>query len=190
VLFFFFSSRRRHTRFSRDWSSDVCSSDLQGGTGRLRITPDDHGAFLNIEGVPPVELFQVVRKARALLDADADPLSIIDTLREDDSLRRHVEARPGIRVPGAYDAFELAVRAVLGQQISVAAARTLAARIVTHWGEAVAEPREGLTHVFPAPEALAGAPLESIGLPAKRADALRALARAFANGVIDLDAEP
>lgn len=162
----------------------------QGGTGRLRITPDDHGAFLNIEGVPPVELFQVVRKARALLDADADPLSIIDTLREDDSLRRHVEARPGIRVPGAYDAFELAVRAVLGQQISVAAARTLAARIVTHWGEAVAEPREGLTHVFPAPEALAGAPLESIGLPAKRADALRALARAFANGVIDLDAEP
>lgn len=160
------------------------------GTGRLRITPDENGALLRIEGVPPSELFHVVRNARALLDADADPVAIVDTLSSDAALRRHVQARPGLRVPGAFDAFELAVRAVLGQQISVAAARTLAARIVTHWGEPVADPCDDLSHLFPSAAVLAEAPLEKIGLPTRRASALRALARCFANGMIDLDAEP
>lgn len=107
----------------------------------------------------------------------------------DEGLREYVDARPVLRVPGAFDAFEVAVRAVLGQQVSVAAARTLASRIVMRWGEEVENPCEALTHLFPSPAVLSGAPLELIGLPTKRAEALRLLAGAFAKRELDLDLE-
>jgi AraC family transcriptional regulator of adaptative response / DNA-3-methyladenine glycosylase II len=91
-----------------------------------------------------------------------------------------VAARPGLRVPGAWDAFELGVRAILGQQISVRGATTLAGRLVAAWGEPSGD--AALPRLFPRPESLATARLESIGLPRGRAEALRAFA---ARGTLD-----
>jgi AraC family transcriptional regulator of adaptative response / DNA-3-methyladenine glycosylase II len=91
-----------------------------------------------------------------------------------------VAARPGLRVPGGWDGFELAVRAILGQQVSVAGARTLAGRLVARFGEPLAGDRgdDALTHLFPTPARLVDADAAKIGLPRNRAEALRALARA------------
>jgi AraC family transcriptional regulator of adaptative response / DNA-3-methyladenine glycosylase II len=87
-----------------------------------------------------------------------------------------VKARPGLRVPGAWDGFELAIRAVLGQQITVAAAIRLAGRLVAAHGERLKEPDGDLTHVFPRPDSLAAADLTSLGMPRSRAAALSAVA--------------
>jgi 3-methyladenine DNA glycosylase/8-oxoguanine DNA glycosylase len=93
-----------------------------------------------------------------------------------------VSRTPGLRVTGGFDAFELAVRAVLGQQVSVRGATTLAARLVQRFGEAV--PVDGgLSHLFPTPGTLAAAPVETIGMPARRGDAIRALSRAVRDGL-------
>jgi len=104
-------------------------------------------------------------------------------------LAKSVEARPGLRIPGAWDGFEIAVRAVLGQQVSVAAARTFAGRLAETYGEALTgPPAPNLTHLFPSPAALAEADLSAIGLTRRRAATLRGLSRAFAGGEVDLDA--
>jgi len=96
-----------------------------------------------------------------------------------DSLRMAlVKARPGLRVPGSWDGFELAIRAVLGQQITVSAAAGLAARLVAAHGETLANADDGLTHVFPKPEALKSVDLTSLGMPRSRAAALSAVAAA------------
>jgi AraC family transcriptional regulator of adaptative response / DNA-3-methyladenine glycosylase II len=92
-------------------------------------------------------------------------------------------------VPGCTDGYELAVRAVLGQQISVAAARTFAARIVRRWGEEVETDEPALTHLFPSPDVLADADLESVGLTGRRAATLRALSKAVSDGELLLDRE-
>src|SRR6202042_767778 len=97
-------------------------------------------------------------------------------LTKDPTLAPLVKARPGLRVPGAWDGFELAIRAVLGQQITVSAARRLAGRLVAAFGESMAEPDANLPHVFPRPEALAEADLASLGMPRSRAAALSAVA--------------
>jgi AraC family transcriptional regulator, regulatory protein of adaptative response / DNA-3-methyladenine glycosylase II len=89
-----------------------------------------------------------------------------------------VKARPGLRVPGAWDGFELAIRAVLGQQITVSAAVRLTGRLVAAHGERLAEADGNLTHVFPRPEALAAADLTSLGMPRSRAAALSAVGAA------------
>jgi AraC family transcriptional regulator of adaptative response / DNA-3-methyladenine glycosylase II len=102
-----------------------------------------------------------------------------------------VRARPGLRVAGAFDPFEAAARAVLGQQISVAAARTIAARLAARFGEAIATPRPELTRLFPGPGAIAARAaqeLARLGVPARRAATLHALARAVASGKLALDA--
>src|SRR5690606_17382541 len=95
----------------------------------------------------------------------------------------------GLRVPGAIDGFELAVRAVLGQQVTVAAARTLAGRLVARFGEALPTPDAALTRLFPTPEALAeasGDALGALGIVRQRQAAIQALARAVAEGRLDL----
>jgi AraC family transcriptional regulator of adaptative response / DNA-3-methyladenine glycosylase II len=89
-----------------------------------------------------------------------------------------LKRRPGLRVPGAWDGFELAIRAVLGQQITVAAAIRLAGRLVAAYGEPLADPDRHLTHVFPTPEALADADLAALGMPRSRAATLRGVAAA------------
>jgi 3-methyladenine DNA glycosylase/8-oxoguanine DNA glycosylase len=119
-----------------------------------------------------------------LFDLDADPRAIAKVLGTDPLLAPLVARRPGLRVPGAWDPFEVAVRAVLGQQISVAGARTLAGRLVALCGRPL--PKRlvgaGLTHVFPTPAAVAGADLSRVGLPRARAAALQGFARAVADG--------
>ena len=123
-----------------------------------------------------------------MFDLAADPARIAAAFSRTTLLAPLVKARPGLRIPGAWDPFECAVRAVLGQQVSVAAARTLAARLVARAGERIADGVDGLTHLFPSPAALAAADLDGLGLTGARIAALRALARAVADGELDFSA--
>jgi AraC family transcriptional regulator, regulatory protein of adaptative response / DNA-3-methyladenine glycosylase II len=132
------------------------------------------------------ELENLVQAARALLDLDAEPAAINDVLAGDRALKPLVLKRPGMRVPGAVDGFEMAVRAVLGQQISVSGATTLAARLVDRFGDPLSRVDGGLTHAFPTPARLASVDLGGMGLTGARAATLQALARAVADGQIDL----
>lgn len=134
-------------------------------------------------------LVQVVDRARHLFDLDARPDVIAAHLARDPRLADAVRARPGLRVPGAFDPFELAVRAVLGQQVSVRAATTLAGRLVDAFGVPLPEPLDGLTHAFPSAAELAAVPvadLAGLGLTGPRAATLAALADAIASDRIDL----
>jgi len=159
---------------------------LPGGTGLVTLEPhEDHvRARLELEDIS--DLAVAVDRCRRLLDLDADPGAIADALARDARLGRLVGARPGLRVPGTVDPAETAVRAVLGQQVSVAAARTLAARLVRAAGNPLDEPAGGLTHAFPSPEAIAEADLEGVGLPDSRRRTLRELAARLASGRLDL----
>jgi len=125
------------------------------------------------------DVTSAVQRCREIFDLDADPATITDELGVDPLLGPLVRTRPGLRVPGCADGFELAVRAVLGQQISLAAARTYGGRLVAHFGEVIRTPDHRLTHLFPTARALADADLEAIGLTGRRSATLRALARAF-----------
>jgi AraC family transcriptional regulator of adaptative response / DNA-3-methyladenine glycosylase II len=124
----------------------------------------------------------IISRLRRLFDLASDPESIAAHLSEDAALAPLLRVRPGLRVPGAWDAFEIGVRAVLGQQITVPAAVRLAAKFVARYGEPYADKTmelEGLTHVFAHPERIARANLTSMGMPSARARALSALAAAF-----------
>jgi AraC family transcriptional regulator of adaptative response / DNA-3-methyladenine glycosylase II len=159
------------------------SADPGGRHVRLDVSADDDTAVAD-----------ATRIARRLLDLDADPATIGRSLSADRALRPLVAERPGIRLPGCADGFELAVRAILGQQITVRGARTMAGRIVELAGTPIEERAgfDGITHAFPTAERLAEAPLERVGLTRARVDTLRGLARLVAGGVLDLsgDAEP
>ncbi|MBS0505750.1 MAG: helix-turn-helix domain-containing protein [Proteobacteria bacterium] len=136
------------------------------------------------DSLQPV-LPQLIARVRALLDLDADPEAVNAVLHP------FFPAGDGLRVPGACDGFELAVRAVLGQQITVAAARTLAGRLVRQFGAPIATPWPGLTHLFPTPSALAAADgdaLGRLGIVRQRQAAIVALARAVDGGHIQLHA--
>src|SRR5215470_12806409 len=133
---------------------------------------------------------QVVSRCRQLFDLDADPQAIAAALAADEALAPLVAARPGLRVPGAYDGFELAVRAVIGQQVSVPAASTLAGRLAARHGtrlDGAAGPAGPLSVLFPRPADLAGADLAGLGLTTARQATLRALAAACAAGRLNLD---
>ena len=132
-----------------------------------------------LRGVLP----QVIRRLRAAFDLDADPLAINAVLRE------HFPDGDGIRVPGTLDGYELAVRAVLGQQVSVAAGRTFAQRIVDRFGDPIATPHAALTRLFPAPAVLAAAEpsaLGELGIVRQRQAAIQAIARAADEGRLAL----
>ena len=125
----------------------------------------------------------VLRRLRATLDLDADPKAINAVLHAD------FPGGDGLRVPGTMDGYELAVRAVLGQQITVAAARTLAQRLITRFGEPIATPHAQLTHLFPAPAVLAqagGDALGQLGIVKQRQAAIVAIAQAVANQGLQL----
>lgn len=123
----------------------------------------------------------IIARVRRVFDLAADPVAIGEHLSRDPLLAPLVAARPGLRVPGAWDGFELAVRAVLGQQITVSAATKLAERLVAAYGQPIADPvlrGYGLTHVFPTPEQVASADLVVLGMPETRRAALSSLAAA------------
>jgi AraC family transcriptional regulator, regulatory protein of adaptative response / DNA-3-methyladenine glycosylase II len=128
-----------------------------------------------------------VERARRLLDLDADSIAIDDVLRGDPMLRPLVQRAPGRRVPGSADGFELAARAILGQQVSVKGARTLAGRIVKAFGKPLDSSSGTLTHTFPTPDVLAGADLTGVGLTGARRATISNLARAVAAGDLTID---
>ena len=136
------------------------------------------------------DLVAAVARIRRLLDLDADPVAIDHTLSADPALAPLVAARPGLRSPGTVDGFELAVRAIVGQQISVRGARTLLGRVTEQFGEpATSEPPTGerAWRLFPAPETIAALSPAQLPLPARRGATLIALAAACASGALALD---
>src|SRR5690349_17228396 len=121
-----------------------------------------------------------------MFDLNADWTLIARCLGSDPALRQSIRRAPGLRVPGCWNAFELAVRAVLGQQVTVRGATTLAGQLVRAFGQSIAN-SDGLTHLFPLPEVLADARYSNIGLPKSRSETIRALARAVCDGRISFE---
>jgi AraC family transcriptional regulator of adaptative response / DNA-3-methyladenine glycosylase II len=128
----------------------------------------------------------VIARATALLDADTDVSPIEAHLRRDQTIRAIVVAQRGVRIPGTIDPFELAVRAILGQQISVAGARTLATRLVARYGDPLSPPRFLLTRAFPSAQALEHADLECCGITGGRSEAIRTVARMVNQGLLKM----
>ncbi len=129
----------------------------------------------------------LVQRCRQFLDLDSEPTTIAARLSAHPLLGLLVTRHPGLRVPGTLNGFELAVRAIIGQQVSVAGARTVVGRLVQALGEPLPRAVGALTHLFPTPERIAQADLQALGLTVRRAAALRALAEKVAAGVITLD---
>ena len=129
-------------------------------------------------------------RVRRMLDADCDPIAVADTFAGDPVVGPLVRARPGLRVPGHVDGHEIAVRAVLGQQVSVAGARTVAVRLVEQHGRRLARPDGALTRLFPDADTLAGLSPEDLPMPRARGRALIALCEALASGALALDRGP
>ena len=153
---------------------------LDGAPGTISIQPAQGTNALRarIHIAKPSSLPSIIARLRRVFDLAADPGAIAAHLGQDPLLAPLLRRHPGLRVPGAWDGFELAIRAVLGQQISVAAAVGLAARLVQRYGEPLPKPEPGLTHLFPVPERLAGADLTTLGMPRSRAATLSAVAAA------------
>jgi len=132
---------------------------------------------LRIHCPHPGSLFLIVEQVRRMFDLAADPADIALHLGRDPLLARAVADQPGLRVPGCWDGFELAIRAILGQQVTVRGATTLAGRLVREYGTPIAA-KPGLTHLFPFPQRLASASLSRVGLPRARAHCIRSMALA------------
>jgi AraC family transcriptional regulator of adaptative response / DNA-3-methyladenine glycosylase II len=154
------------------------------GYFEVSLAEGRNAVLLRIAFGDPQSLFFIVERVRAMFDLNADWSAIVQNLRGDPILHAGVEAHPGIRVPGCWDGFELAVRAILGQQITVKGATALAGRIANRFGRSFRGPA-GLAHIFPAPEVLANVPLGDIGLTGARIETIRALARAVCSGRIN-----
>ena len=122
---------------------------------------------------------QIVARVRRMFDLDADIALINRRLSRSAVLKRCVLQQPGQRLPGGWDGFEIVVRAVLGQQVTVAAARTLTERLVRRFGRAVEVPQSGKVYLFPTPADLADADLDGLGITGARIDCLREIAGAL-----------
>ncbi len=158
----------------------------ESGVVEIRTVPGEPGVRVLWPASSPRSLLALASRAGRLFDLGADVATIRAHLRQDPLLAAAIPTA-GIRVPGAWDPFELGVRALLGQQISVAAARTLATRLVGLCGAPLpGGPRGPLTHLFPTPAAVAGADLTRVGLTRARTAALRGFATAVAGGGLDL----
>jgi len=160
---------------------------LPRGAGVVALEPVDTHIQCTLRLESMADLTSAVRQCRRLLDLDADPLSVVEVLSKDRRLSSVVKKHPGLRAPGAVDGTELAIQAVLGQQVSLAAARTLASRLVTAHGDVIKIADPTLTHLFPHAAAIAEADLARLGVPATRRATLRGLARAVAGGTLALD---
>lgn len=161
---------------------------LRGHAGYFEVSLDDarDALVVRIEFGDPHSLIFIVERIRAMFDLNADWAAIVKSLKGDPALAASVEADPGLRVPGCWNGFELATRAILGQQITVKGATALAGRMVAAFGKHF-RGANGLTHLFPSPEELAAARLVNIGLTAARAETIRALARAACAGKINFE---
>jgi AraC family transcriptional regulator of adaptative response / DNA-3-methyladenine glycosylase II len=167
------------------------SLSLPHGPGVVRVELTDRPAGYvpcRLTLADARDLAPALERTRRLLDADCDPVAVDDQLGGDRRLARLVRRRPGLRVPGHVDGVELAARAVIGQQVSVVAARTLATRLVAQIGEPLELSGEhDVTHLFPTASALAAIDAEQIAMPRARGRALNAIAGALADGSVVLD---
>lgn len=174
-----------------DEQSYARSVRIDNTEGWLRVRHLAAKMQLELEVAPQLgpHLMFLLSKVRTQFDLDANPEVIEAHLRQDPLLGDQLNLVPGLRVPGTFSVFELAVRAVLGQQVSVAGATTLSGRLVQRFGDPVATPLAAVTHHFPRPEILASAPIADIaqiGMPASRAETIRNMAQFAADGGLNL----
>ena len=170
---------------------------ISGEVGVIECRADtaDGSVRLSVHGIATQSLLPLVQRVREMFDLDAPVAEIAKLVNADRELGKMLRNRPGIRVPGAWDGFELTVRAILGQQVSVKAATTLAGRIANRYGESVVLPEAvsdpdsdlKLNRLFPTPQKLARARFNDIGLVRSRADAIRCVAQAVCNGSLSFD---
>ncbi len=153
----------------------------RSGVGRLRVelAKQGHALKLHLFNIDARDLAEVYARVRRMFDLDAEPSVIASVLSKDPQLKSIVKQEPGLRIPGAYDGFEIGVRAILGQQVSVAGARTLALRLLKQFGEPVLQGVDGQpANFFPSAARLAEVELQAIGMPGARAKAIQNFARA------------
>lgn len=166
--------------------------EADGAQGVMVVSEAEGHLGLELHGVGTRGLFGVVQRVRAMFDLDAPPESIRTALQRDAFMRSLLAGYPGVRVPGAWDGFELTVRAILGQQVSVRAAATLAGRIAARYGERLSMDAGDIPgapdRLFPGPRRLVRARLENIGLIRARAQTIRDVARATLAGELVFDA--
>ena len=170
---------------------------VDGEAGVIECHHDaaDGSILLSLHGIATSGLFHLVQRVRELFDLDAPATDISELLGREDRFRELLQASSGIRVPGAWDGFELTVRAILGQQVSVKAATTLAGRIASRYGTPLRLPESlagraadlDLTRTFPAAEKLARARFNGIGLVTSRAETIRRVASAVVRGDLCFD---
>lgn len=163
------------------------SVSLPHGDGVIELTPDKGYVAARLLLADPRDLTTAVARCRRLLDLDADPVAIDAVLSDDPILRPWVASRPGHRVPGTVDAHELAFRAVVGQQVSVASARGVAGRLAQHHGKPLDAPVGDVTHVFPSAAALAAVDPATFPMPHTRQRTIHELAARLSDGSVHLD---
>ena len=183
-----------------EWVRDGAYFRTVSVEGKPGVVECRHGGkggnvVLVLHGIETSQTFRVVQRVRDMLDLDAPTTEIASHLGRDDVVGRALRVNPGIRVPGAWDGFELTVRAILGQQVSVKAATTLAGRLAARYGERMQMPaslstaadKPGAGYLFPRPEKLARARFNDMGLVTSRADTIRRIAQATSAGDIGFD---
>lgn len=164
--------------------------DFKGSQGALSVAmaPDGQHLLATAHGEVSQHIDELIVPVSHMFDLYAEPHIIDQALSQDPWLASLVQRRPGLRVPGSFSGFELAVRTVVGQQVSVKGATTIVGRLVQRAGAQVSEGlHEQLGWRFPTPDALAQANLDKIGMPGKRVDTLQRLAAAVASGELSLD---
>jgi AraC family transcriptional regulator of adaptative response / DNA-3-methyladenine glycosylase II len=159
---------------------------LPHGAAVAGLAPGDAGVRVRLWGADPRDVDDAARRLAALLDLALDPAEVLAALGDAPVVGPLVRERPGLRLPGTTDPAELAVRAVIGQQVSVAGAATVAGRLATEHGERLAHPVGTVTHAFPSAEALAAADPATLPMPRSRGRAIVGLAAALAAGDVDL----
>lgn len=162
------------------------SWDGSNGCFEVSLVEGSNVLAVRLQFGDPRSLFFITERIRAMFDLNADWAAIVQSLRTDPVLATQVDSAPGLRVPGCWNGFELATRAILGQQITVKGATVLAGRMVSSLGKPFSSVN-GLTHLFPTPAVLADAKLTQIGLTGARAETIRALARAVCDGRISFE---
>src|SRR4051812_34723554 len=168
-------------RYYRSISLNGCS-----GVVEVALDTEQDALEVRVQFADPRSLHTIVERIRGMFDLSADWAAVAQALGADAELKRRIAVAPGLRVPGCWNGFELTVRAILGQQITVKGATTLSGRIVNSFGQQVSG-HGMVTHLFPTAEKLADAQLTSVGLTTQRAETIRAFARAVCDGSISFE---
>ena len=161
---------------------------LNGCHGYFEVSPDEgrDAVAVRVRIADPRSLYRIIERIRGMFDLNADWAAIAQSLGTDPALTSRIRAEPGLRVPGCWNGFELTIRAILGQKMTLKGATALVGRIAKSYGQRISD-ADDLTHLFPTPEILADAKLAGPGLTEERAQTIHALARAVCDGAISFD---